>query len=287
MRIARFVSRLAALFLVTSHAAVWADNLGTLTYHGQTVQLNYAYAFTQPDKPDGGQQTIILALADKPFDSTKLDASAVRESELNRQLSAPDTNMIELTIAPDSEQSIIHWQAAGKRGGTMLSAYAFDMPQRDAQHIAGTLKSTRAADGGKAFPDNPRLDLRFSVVLAAAPQLSAPLPADGGEPGHAYLVYDAALWKSDLAALSAADKDIDKWIQQRRGDKNFERSFALLRDIQALRAPKIVSAFQQDDKATLAVRGEDTGGVMCEGTVVMHRVDGRWGVELIKVHHGQ
>src|SRR4051812_23868528 len=64
---------------------VWAAAYGTIEFHGRSVQLEYAYAFSHPSLDDRSKQTITFALSEKPFDIAKLDNSPTRESELDRQ----------------------------------------------------------------------------------------------------------------------------------------------------------------------------------------------------------
>jgi hypothetical protein len=291
MQSPKMCSGLGAFALIVLSALcgpAWADGSGTLTYRGHTAQLKYAYAFRHPYFFDKTKQAITLALADKPFDTAKLNDSPIRENELDRQLYASGTNMVKITLAPEGEYSPIEWRVDGERQKSWgLDAYKFDVKQIDDKHIVGTLRSKSDSDGGIGSPAPPaRLDLQFAIDFPGLPNLGTPLPADGGEPSKVYLAYNSALSKGDLDALGKVwDKEHLNWLQDRRKEKDFKDTVRQLQMMYLLPQPKINKAFVKGDKATLFVSGEDVNRHASEFIVFLHQEDGMWRVGGLHADH--
>jgi hypothetical protein len=280
-----------ALFALSAFSGpVFADSSGTITYLGHTVQLKYAYAFRHPYLSDKTKQAVTLALAERPFDAAALNDSPIRESELSRQLSPSEMNMVEITLAPEGAYSMIHWQVNGERSGFGLDWYKFDVKQIDGTHIVGTLHSKHDSDGLSDKGSSPtltaKIDLQFAIDFPGPANFGTPLPADGGEPGKAYLAYNTALDKSDFDALGKTwDKKNSNWLQDRRKRNDFKDTFRQLQMTYLMPHPKINQAFVKGDKATLFVSGEDIDRHASEFIVFLHQEDGGWRVGDLSVDH--
>jgi hypothetical protein len=135
--------------------------------------------------------------------------------------------------------------------------------------LTGTLKGTEA---GRPF------DITLDVPILGENH-GAPLPADGGAPGMAYLAYHAALVKRDLDALKPAlspDRAVVWQIADKRSD--IAGFLAYLAEDHPMKAVKIVGGWATADKASLLIEGEGVAGKV-SGEVFLVNDNGTWTVD--------
>ncbi|MCG6964764.1 MAG: hypothetical protein LJE95_16035 [Acidobacteria bacterium] len=171
---------------------------GTLTANGVTVELPYVYVYKEKkgfyDENDPTWKVIFVG---KPIGERELDehiwGAAYVEIGITKTAEFGDKPELQvysqsLRLSADSGGNI--------SGGTYPK---LEIESTGPERFAGRIYH---AEPQKIFDDTFQYDFRFSAPLSnpEAP-LGAALPADGGEPGKAYLAWIAAIHAGDLDRL--------------------------------------------------------------------------------------
>lgn len=181
-------------------SAAEATVSGTLVANGQTVELPYAYAWAEEKGfYDDNDPTWTLLFVQHPVEQ--------------RDLGIPpgDTAWVMIGVTRTSEfgdkpelqvysQSIRFSADAG--GNVSGGEYPrIELTSTGPDRFTGRVYHSELQ---KIFDDTFQYDFSFDLPLSDlnAP-IGDPLPADGGEPGHAYLQWVAAVHAVDIAALQA------------------------------------------------------------------------------------
>jgi len=111
-------------------------------------------------------------------------------------------------------------------------------------------------------------------VAAPPPPKGNPLPAGGGEPAKAYLAFDKAVAKGDMAAVK---NGVSAEQRKSMDDADFKKMFPLVQAM-APKTYKYVNGAVDGDTATMNVTA-DNGGEHSTGTITMTREGGMWKVQ--------
>jgi hypothetical protein len=102
-----------------------------------------------------------------------------------------------------------------------------------------------------------------------------PLPADGGEPGKAYMDYCKAIQAGDKAALK---KLVSAERAKEMESPEFEKMFPLIQSMMA-KDIKVTGGTIQNNNATLTAEGKSAmGGEVSKGTIDMVLEGKQWKV---------
>ena len=108
------------------------------------------------------------------------------------------------------------------------------------------------------------------------PAAGTALPADGGEPGKAYMTYCKAMTSGDMAALK---KLVSAERAKQMDDPDFQKMFPMIQEMMA-KDIKITGGTVSGNAATLNAEGKDSmGGGIAKGTISMVLEDKQWKVE--------
>ena len=273
--------------------ALAAGVSGHCTYEGVKHPVVDGLAWVEPVDPeedhdwddDGVPDEAVGPDTKLSFASFKLDAADIqraedRDSALQDQAFAQDdATKLQLTLAPDK---LVTAQYVWISPGTSLSYSSNEVGKIDFKPGAkGRVAGHYVYNDDDA--EGPHCDVTFDITLigtmAEAPPLPGqPLPADGGEPGKAYLALNKAMLAGDLDALAKLlPPDRAAEMQQARGTPEFEGMLAF---IQAM-TPKnvrIKGGRIDGDKAWIEFDAEE-GEMLRSGTAEMVREVGRLRVE--------
>jgi len=156
---------------------------GAFTMNGQTAKLAYGYVTM-----DDGDYVIYLT--DVPVEYRKLD----------RLWTQPDVNYVHLEFGPDGSnfrQDLKHVARSSiiSGGGTQKIEFETFGPEV----FAGRVYLQEPVE---FFDSTYQYDVTFKLRLPSLEDLGGSLlPVGGGEPGEAYLAWNAALAKGDLDAI--------------------------------------------------------------------------------------
>ncbi|MCP4901271.1 MAG: hypothetical protein GY906_30240 [bacterium] len=179
---------------------------GSLVANGETVQLPYVYAYAEKkgfyDESDPTWEVLFAAkpIAERDLDDTIWDSAYVRLG-------------ITKTATFDEEPKLqIYSQNIRFPGESSSNISGGSYPQlelsiTDPDRLAGRVYHTETQE---FFDDTFQFDFTFDAPLSDPfGPLGDPLPADGGEPGAAYLAWTKAIQAGDvqqLKKLVPADK---------------------------------------------------------------------------------
>ncbi|MBA8885470.1 DUF4878 domain-containing protein [Dokdonella fugitiva] len=268
------ILRLLPAGLAFATGLALADGSGTLYEGGKPIALKHAYAYRMPDPFDKDKQITRIVFADKPIDDAALAGASDRDGAIDDQLR--EATRVDLNLEPDGSVQNVNTRIGYSSGSQSGSGwYTLSLKRNDDQRVEGSFRSNDEEDKniGRYY------DLVFALDLPGAPDPGAALPADGGEPGKAYLAHLASLRKGDIDALAKSmTKARADELLAHRNDAEFKMMFGFIQG-QALREPKYVKGNARGDRATLEYTGKDADGNAVTNTVSMLREGDAWKVE--------
>jgi hypothetical protein len=199
-----FATRTLALFALAAATAPLAAQeamvSGTLVANGATLELPYAYVWPLAngfyDDSDPAWKLLFVEHPVAPqdlggyiADTAWVEIGITRTAELGDQ---PELQVYSQSIKLSAD-------AGGNLSGGDYPTLA--LRQTGPDRFAGRVHH---AEPQTIFDDTFQYDFTFELPLSDpdAP-VGEPLPADGGEPGRAYLAWVAAIHAGDVAALQA------------------------------------------------------------------------------------
>jgi hypothetical protein len=266
--------RLLPLGLAIVSGLALADGSGTLYNDGKAIALKNAYAYRMPDPFDKAKQITRVVFADKPIDAAALKGASDRDDAIDTQLRG--ATRVDLNIESDGSVQNVNTHIGDTSGSQSGSGwYTLTLKTNDAKRVEGRFVTNDEADKKSGH----YYDLAFALDLPGAPDLGAALPANGGDPGKAYIGYLAALKKGDIDALAKTmTKARSDELLAHRNDADFKMMFGFIQG-QALRSPKYIKGNSKDDNATLEYNGKDGDNNDVTSTVSMVREGGAWKME--------
>lgn len=265
----RSIMTTTALLLASGLAL--AGEAATVHRNGEAIKLDHAYAYRVADPFDKDKQITRIVFADKPIDATALRDASDRDDAIDGQLRG--ATRVDLNIEDDGSVQNVNTRIGDSSGSQSGSGwYTLTLGRHDAKRIEGTFRSNDEADKqhGRYY------DLAFALDLPGAPDPGTALPANGGDPGKAYLAYLVALQRGDVDALAThMTKVRAQELLAHRNDADFAMMFGFIRG-QALREPRYVAGHVKGERATLEYRGKDGDGNAVKSSVSMAREGGAW-----------
>jgi hypothetical protein len=247
---------------------------GTFSIDGKSVTLKHAYAMGQPNTFDEKKTDTVILLTEKP-----LAEGALAEIESLQDAARGMENYLvyKLNEKGESISEIVHHRALGERSLQMSGMTNADFRSEafTPQRVAGTFATKGAEDFmGHPYEIRVRFDAPVKAAKAKEPLPDAKtgkkLPADGGEPGKAYMAFDKAIRTKDAAAIRKMNPSETKDVS----DKDMSDMLELMAAMSPANV-KIVEGYQSGDTAVLYLTGVE-GGQKRYGTVTMKKSGGAW-----------
>jgi hypothetical protein len=233
----------------------------------KTLTVSDGYAFNAPDPFDETKEVTLVILSERPFTKDGLESARDREDLISDRLRELNSPYIELSI--------------GHEYNTLESAN-FVFPDSGNLSTSGnTLGKLTRFDGERVAGSLSDSDIRFDLPIDAPPQLpdSVALPADGGEPGKAYLAMQAAIVAGDVDTLIRySSPEVAEAMREQRESPEFAEELKFLQDMNAGEV-RITGGEQfGEDLAVVKIDGESVGEKFT-GEVTMRKGSAGWYVE--------
>ncbi len=241
---------------------------GTLVANGETVELPYAYVWAQ-EKGFYAESdpTWTLLFVQHPVEQQELKAPVGDAAWVEIGITRTSEFGDEPKVQVYSQSIKFSADAAGNVSGG-------DYPRIELTSTGPDRFAGRVYHSGpqKIFDDTFQYDFSFDLPLSDpnAP-IGSPLPAGGGEPGHAYLQWVAAIHAVDVAGLQALVPP--EMAEQLEGDDARDTLDAM----QEL-TPKdvtILGGSSDGDTAVLDIEGT-LAGEKAHGKITLTRMGEHW-----------
>lgn len=268
MTLKRALSFLA--FMLVAAFAFAGTASGTFTVNGKTAKLQYAYATARPNPFEKTKTDTFLLISDK-----EVPAAAVTD-ELELMRVVDDLKLNAISVQVDGEKKInsgMFYSPSFRKmsqfsgvGNQKLEAKTWTK-----ERVAGRL----SMDEDDTFGNVYKFDVTFDTNLMGKPApeklKGTPLPANGGDPGKAYLAYRKVMAAGDLAGLR---KVVAAERAKSMDDPEFKEMFPMIRSMQPKNV-RITGGAVVGDTATLNVEAKDEHE-SSNGTVTLLREGGAW-----------
>jgi hypothetical protein len=271
-------SPVLVLFLALAvAAAAFADAgkvTGSITANGKTTALKYGYAMPKEDPFDKKKKATFVIVSDQEVPAKAL----ADEFEFMRWYDK--ANLHGFAVLINDEKSVvsgnIYDPGLKHNGFSSVGSQKTELTAMTPTHIAGKVYLPKQEEFfGDTYQYTATFDLPVAgVSVATVAPKGTPLPAGGGEPAKAYLAFDKAVAKGDMAAVK---NGVSAEQRKSMDDPDFKKMFGLM---QALRAKdvKITGGTIDGNTATLLATGKDESGVTT-GTITMVKEGGAWKVQ--------
>jgi hypothetical protein len=268
-------SRTIVLLISLGFAAVaLGDVKGSITANGKTTALKYAYAMPKEDPFDKKKKATFVVVADQ-----EVPASALAD-EFEFMRWYDKANLHGFAVLINDEKRVvsgnIYDPGLKHNGFSSVGSQKVELTAMTPSRIAGKVYLPKEEE---FFGDKYQYTGTFDVPIAAVsvPKVAlkgTPLPAGGGDPAKAYLAFDKAVAKGDMAAVK---NGVTAEQRKSMDDPDFKKMFGLM---QALRAKnvKITGGTIDGNTATLLATGKDDSGTTT-GTITMIKEGGAWKVQ--------
>lgn len=270
-RSAAVITLFAALVLCAASAARAGDApkvSGSLVANGTTIELPYAYVWAE-DKGfyDEADPTWTILFAEHPIEQQDLDGIVTDSAWVKLGITKTAEFGDEPKLQVYSQSIKLSADSAGNISGGKYPK--LELTSTGPDRFVGRVYHEEPQD---FFDDTFQYDFTFDLPLSDpnAP-LGKALPADGGEPGRAYLSWVAAIQAGDVAKLkSLVPADL---ASQLEGDDAAEQ-IASLRDLTPTEV-KILSGSSDGETALLQIEGL-MAGEKAKGEITLQLMDGHW-----------
>lgn len=248
---------------------------GSLTVNGKSSPLSHAYAMAQPNTFEKSKTDIAVLLTEKPLPEGALkDVEEIEDALPKQQAYA----LFRMDESGKLTYELISHPSLGKNR-LMMSDIAtkarFTARVFGKDRVEGSVETLKTEE---IFEHTYAIKATFStpVLRAKVPEplpdakTGKPLPADGGEPGKAYLAFVKALHARDLAAVrSMAPQD-----QADMSDEELKEALEFFASITPADIT-IMRGYIRDDRAALYVEGTVEKEKQF-GTIEMKKTGGKW-----------
>src|SRR5262245_16907843 len=268
------------VLILASHALAQTSPLtGTFSSKGASFKIAGGIAFNGKSNLDPDTPVILVAISNVALNVDGLADFVDRKRAIEKLVKDDETGVVYLEFTREGRwRGLSYYFASGNGCGYCTSEVASTVKLTNGR-LVGTLKGTE-----KDRPFNVALNIQV-----ASDDHGAPLPADGGAPGKAYLAYHAALVKKDPKALRPTLSPGNLEVFDGAAKKNDLAGYvAFLGEDHPLKSVKITKAWAGKDKASLLIEGESALGKV-SGEVFLVNAGGDWGVdqELVELNLGQ
>ena len=262
-QLSRIRKRAAALLFVAisiTTFSVQAQDLGhvegKLIINGEQVDLKYAYVFTEDHPFNAGESGFVI----------KLTTEEVAVRELGSAFAGGSTVSVKFDAQGEVySRDVFLRTSTGNMSASGLD-FEFNLQQSGPEEYRGSMLGT------VEFVDDR---YEFSLTFAAAPQAETgtPLPADGGEPGKAYLAHFELMGSGDWDKISKEipKDELEDIKQMGLSDEEVLEFLTLFKPSEV----EIVGGTLDGDMAYLEVKMV-MDGQPGTGTITMEKQDGKW-----------
>lgn len=257
-----------SLSLFSAFAA--AADFGTITVHGKTSPLVSAIAYTPGfDVHSDGKPDVIVILATQNIDSQTLQWI---DPSRGARVAVEKNDGFVLTLEY-AQQKIAHISVDGPglgiehQGCAKCQSAVSRSGAGFKDQVTGEVDPFGDSSSGITF------ETHFDIAKVQTQQFGEALPADGGAPGKAFMVYAKAYADGDYEALKKVSTDADGiWKDETDAAKRVDEITTWPRG--APRNAVILKGWQDHDSAMLIV----------EGTPVNWQSKKRFGIGLVETN---
>jgi hypothetical protein len=248
----------------------WAE--GNLIVDGQTFKLNHAYATMDRDPFSDNKYTIRVLVSEQPISQDiRDDHTALMDLKKEAK-----NHAMEIDI---DEQLKVTWIGLWGLGQVSGLEYPFEPVVFNDQLVEGRLFTAKPET---VFDKKWQYDVKVKSSVSVDPYQSfvtastgRALAEDGGEPGKAYLDYQAAI------RTAKGPGDLDRFyskpvLKDRNANPELKELAMEMEKGSLLEELKIVGGFIAGEKATLSIEGKREGERNLRGKVNLHMEDGQW-----------
>lgn len=217
---------------------------------------------------DAERETFGVVLSEGPLDMTAA-RGALDPIDAIASSASGDSGTMLLTIQRDSNGRVSISSLIARPDSFSTNGDGEERITVEGDRIRGEWTKPATDFFGKSY----ELRVDFDLALTPITDPGQPLPADGGEPGKAYLAFLKVLQKREaksVLALQALPEDMIEIL----GEES-------LVEIAAMNHPnsaEIVGGWIDGERAQLRIKGTHTFGHTVRGSVEMKNVDGVWKV---------
>ena len=268
MKTMLFVAALATCAGTAFAAEVAPSADGSFTSRGFTMPVSTAMAFLGKsilDKTD----VIVVAITNGDIRVDWFANFFDRRRAIERRMKDKETAVVYLEFKPDGAYRGLSYYFAKGNGCGYCGGGVTSTVKLANGRLAGSLKSK---DESRTF------DVVFNLPVTADDH-GAPLPADGGAPGKAYLGYHEALVKRDAKALRPfLSNEMRATLDEaaKKGKAAAEMNY--LAKEHPDKSVQITKGFSKGDQAVLLIAGESSV-IKLTGEVVLVNEGGTWRVD--------
>jgi hypothetical protein len=270
MKALLIVATLAACAISAFAAEVAPMADGSFTSRNFTMPVSTAMAFRGKsiiDKAD----VIFVAITNGDIRVDWFATFFDRRRAIEQRMKDKDTAVVYLEFKPDGAyRGLSYYFAKGNGCGYCGGSLGVTSTVKLANgRLAGSLKSK---DESRAY------DVTFNLPITADDH-GAPLPANGGAPGKAYLGYHEALVKRDAKALRPfLSNEMRESLTEAEKKGKVAAELKYLAKEHPDKSVQITKGFSTDKQAVLLITGESSV-IKLTGEVVLVNEGGTWRVD--------
>jgi hypothetical protein len=268
MKATLIVAALATCALSAFAAELAPSADGSFKSQTFTMPVSTAMAFRGKsilDKSD----VIVVAITNGDIRVDWFAAFFDRRRAIERRMTDKDTAVVYLEFKPDGTYRGLSYYFARGNGCGYCGGGVTSTVKLAKERLQGSLKST---------DETRTIDVVFDVPIMADDH-GAPLPADGGAPGKAYLGYHDALVKRDLKALLPFLSNESREILAKAEKKgNAAAKMKIMAKDHPENSLQIIKGFSKGNQAVLLIAGESSA-IKLSGEAVLVNEDGSWRVD--------
>jgi hypothetical protein len=260
-----------ALLVAHLHAspAAAGDGVGGSFRSGEIVlEPVGAVAFRGKATLDGAE-AIVVAVSNMRFKPEALADYADRRLAIDRRFKDDRTGVVYLEFRPNGQYRGLSYYFAPGNGCGYCSGEVTSTAKLANGRIVGSLRN--------AEKDRP-FDLALDVAILPDAH-GAALPADGGAPGRAFLAYDAALARRDLAALkrTLSAGALEPWARAEAAGQVGRYVDSMAED-HPDKGTRVTGGYAGNEKAVVLFAGDSAAGKVRGEALLVREKDG-WRVD--------
>jgi hypothetical protein len=268
MKAALIVASLAACALSAFAAELAPSADGSFKSQTFTMPVSTAMAFRGKSVLDKSD-VIVVAITNGDIRVDWFAAFVDRRRAIDRRMTDKDTAVVYLEFKPDGVYRGLSYYFARGNGCGYCGGGVTSTVKLAHERLQGSLK---------AKDETRTIDVVFDVPITADDH-GAPLPADGGAPGKAYLGYHDALVKRDLKALLPFLSNESREILAKAEKKgNAAAEMKVMANEHPENSVRIIKGFSKGNRAVLLTAGESSV-VKLSGEAILVNEAGTWRVD--------
>ncbi|MFO1412962.1 MAG: hypothetical protein U1F10_03440 [Burkholderiales bacterium] len=265
----RWLSALALALCVPLALAADTGTGASGTFKSKDIDMKVAsaMAFKGTSLMDK-DPVIVVAIANARVKPAVLADYYDRRLAFDKRIKDEDTGVVYFEFGLDGKYQALSYYFGSGNGCAYCSGGVASTVKLAGGKLVGNLKSKEA---------NPSFDVNLDVPVTGDDH-GAALPADGGEPGRAYLAYHAALTKRDAKAVRPLlSNESAATFDRAAKDGRTSDYLQFLAEDHPTKGVRVVRGFATADKAVLLITG-DAESFKLKGEVLLAKEGGTWRV---------